>query len=401
VILRTPLVVLLFMVGVTSGFAHYAPYYPNITATSPNGRLLLEAKTPDRLSTYRSRTSSQDFVYTLTDTETERVLWTRKQQEAMPTGAWVHDDGWIVIRTADNDIVAIDTLVGRKTVRLSVTDEFKKDRASDRFVPKTRASTKWSTGSIWYFIEHDTQVLFVVRPWWGRRVLLDLTVGRVADPDDPELASACDEYEADWALESLRSQADRVRDGQGLDQNGINLILEATNIVSAQRLDAALPDLRILEWWCDPKLTDVEFLPEDPLRLREVNIRWGSEFETRQRVQHAIRRAGGTPSPAPATYFRYLESGEKREPILPTESSEKQLPTPDPFNSDSCGHSVIQLFGPPDFMNRNETWEYDVDTNPPYTVRIQFKNGKFLHAERLTTPAWTDRLGRLERLNQR
>jgi len=75
-------------------------------------------------------------------------------------------------------------------------------------------------------------------------------------------------------------------------------------------------------------------------------------------------------------------------------SPKKEPPAPEPLNPTMCGHDVIDLFGPPDFIINYDTWEFDVDADPPYTLKIRFRDRKVLGAERIDSPPWRGERGR-------
>jgi hypothetical protein len=86
-----------FAVSVVLALVHPASgtnrYYANVVAVSADGKLRLEAKSPDNADGKR-RPFAKDFVYVLSETATGRPLWDRKPgRERPPVRAWVHDGG--------------------------------------------------------------------------------------------------------------------------------------------------------------------------------------------------------------------------------------------------------------------------------------------------------------------
>ena len=106
-------------------------YFSDIKTESPNGRYHLEAKSPDNKDGPWKKPFQANFLYRLTNRQTGRELWTRRQPmkedrfsfpaEGPPVAVHVSNDGWVVIRTADVwgtdiELVALSPQ-GRETTR--------------------------------------------------------------------------------------------------------------------------------------------------------------------------------------------------------------------------------------------------------------------------------------------
>ena len=151
-------------------------YFPDISEHSPSKRYNVEATSPDNRADGRYRAFQSNFTFTCNDTSTGKVLWTRKQPtktEGSPTALFVSDTASTVIWTGWDQLICVDRLGGdRGTIDL-LKDAFSEVEIKD-YVQDTTAGPMWAAYSLWYFLEADNRTLFVIRPWWGRRVLIDV-----------------------------------------------------------------------------------------------------------------------------------------------------------------------------------------------------------------------------------
>jgi len=199
-------------------------YFSNITEESPSKKFKLEAVSPDNADEgNRYQAFQSSFVYAFRDVEKNEVLWTRKQpgdhtginllhnpgEEGSPVSLFVSDDGWTVIWTGASELVVVDiTGKERGTVPLFlwkkeiVKNGFTK-KENEEYVDWTTAGPRWASCSLWYFLDAGEQPLFVIRPWWGRRVILDLKSGSLI-PETPDIAKQAALWEKNHILAALR-----------------------------------------------------------------------------------------------------------------------------------------------------------------------------------------------------
>ena len=170
-------------------------YYEDLSAESPSGRYQVEAKSPDNAVPGKRLAFQSSFVYTCRDTSGNGVVWTRKQpkpeartarkakaspyvrEEDSPVALFVSDAGWTVIRTGWDQLIAVD-VTGHDRWRVELLSEgfTKEERAA--YVVETTAGPFWSGFSQWYFLDGENQSLFVIRPWWGRHILVNIESGK-------------------------------------------------------------------------------------------------------------------------------------------------------------------------------------------------------------------------------
>ena len=191
---RCAMVAVVAMLGVIvpAGFACATDrYYRDTFAISPDGRYRVDAKSPDNAAG-EMRPFASDFTYTLTDQRTKQVVWTRRQpmsrrkassyasrEESPPTSLFVRNDGLVVAGLAGDSIMILEPEDGQKRGEAPILRAFPAVQL-DAFVSQTTAGPMWQRGSMWYFVDaaqakgKGARAYFVVRPYWGHRIVVDL-----------------------------------------------------------------------------------------------------------------------------------------------------------------------------------------------------------------------------------
>lgn len=167
-------------------------FYNDISAPSPNGRFRVDAKSPDNAIPGQRRAFQSSFVYTCTDTKTNRVLWTRKQAmeapsstssyqswiEPSPKGILISDDGWTIIWDAMDEIIVVD-LDGKDRGKVRLLEDAFTDYERDHCVKYSTAGPFWAKGSDWRFHEKGKNPALTITPSWGRKIVIDLESGAI------------------------------------------------------------------------------------------------------------------------------------------------------------------------------------------------------------------------------
>jgi len=407
-------------------------YYPNRDARSPDGRFLLEGRSPhngtiahrDGTSaegefgfTYREHQSG--FRYRLLDTfrrGSARVVWERWQDGPENSAHELHasDHGWSVIRTHGMrpEVIAVNP-AGQDAVRVRVfgpldadsdsdsdADSPSRDQAAARRVPiqtwtarhlqYTTAGYYWSLFSWPYFLRSGSIDYFVWRTFWGQRLVINLTAGKVLPEDKvqpAELAQAMDLEERRGATELLTDvtaqlpevQAVLAREPGGKEPTGEEKALKerawerawravaAIQVLGAHRVAECLSLLR--------KWEPVECLAYTT-RSNAMTEGWHLSAQLiRPAVHHALKHLGEQPGGYPV--YRFARGLSRHEEI--------PLPTPPPDRDGilarlppgAAARRVLEQAGSPDHIRRashlvegsyqwTEDWEYD-----------SFKDGKW------------------------
>ena len=198
--------------------------YRDIAVESPSKRYKVEAKSPDNVGDH-IHVFQGSFTYTCRDSTTAKLLWTRKQamgkseplednsaimvrstEEESPVAIFVSNTGWTVIRTGWDELIAVD-LAGHDRARVKLLSEAFTKEEQEKYVDHTTAGPRWSGYSLSYFLDVDGQALFIVRPWWGRRVMINLETGKLIQATAAILAGAA-EYERNYVLTELAKAVD-------------------------------------------------------------------------------------------------------------------------------------------------------------------------------------------------
>lgn len=227
-----------------------------------------------------------------------------------------------------------------------------------RFAHRTTAGMSWSAQRLAYFTANQRH--FVVRAWWGARLVIGLDALRPIDPHG--LSDELHATEHDIVLQGLRRIVSDIESGGNPLYYGTPDVLDCwidalAHFPGLLGLVEAVPLLRVLE--------------ERQKRAAEC---WGAfryyTHETRPLAQISLRRLGERPRGYPVLEF--LQS-EKRIPL--------RQPQPGPIDGPTRHASlarierstpladVYRLLGAPDEAQRN-FWRYDVDADPPYTVLL-------------------------------
>lgn len=381
-------------------------YFSDIAADSPSKRYRVEAKSPDNASKTGRPAFQASFVYTCHDTMAKQVLWTRVQamgkprrlgvesaetyrlpEEGSPVDIFVSDEGWTVIRTDWDEIIAVDSL-GHDRCRIELLKEgFTKEENSE-YVYDTSAGPMWSSYSLWYFLSVADKHLFVVRPWWGRRVVLNLETGKLAD-ESPDVSRSAVAYERQYVMTELKKAVETRKEWE------MDACCEATlPILNASYLAGCLPVLEAVPFL--EQLQEVSYIGRSTTRFfgvgeqfeGEVNPGSYNTFTLRQVVQLSLRRLGKTPRPLPAIQFDIkYEAYEKNHPYFPKVGEVPRATNCAKVRTGMKAEQVLDLLDGPDFVE-SETWEYDMDANPPFTLILKWDARHVIDVQKRTPALW-------------
>jgi len=375
-------------------------FYRDIKVSSPNGRFVFEAKSPDNAVEGEWRPFQKNFAYTLTDTSDGSVSWTRRQREheGSPTIAWVDDDGWTVVRTGWDELLTFAPPNGGLTGQVTILDEFPADERA-KYVHQTTAGPMWSGSSRWYFIDVDGVKHFVVRAHWGRRVIVELKSGKVMKDAGPR-RDACAKVEHEWVLDELRTNTPRLLAHDDLQSEEANEAARkagtAIDLAARDSIKEAIPLLRELEksvYSGRCGTIPVYFMPDKRLPEGLVDPFSWCECTIRKKAKMALRRLGETPSELPVVFFCRSAADGSREVFMPTLGGSRL----DGVNKIAAGmtpEQVLTLAGGPDAIanGRDIAWEYHIDGPDARAMQVFWKQDVppvVARVERVTPPTWT------------
>jgi hypothetical protein len=414
---RIPCLTLLVTSVIAAGSATATDrYYPNIVETSPDGRLRLEVKSPENSA--GNVAFAANFVYTLYQVSSSNVVWSREQpkldrktwqqdrHEGSPMAAFVHDSGYVVVRTAGDELMVLDTH-GRVAVTVPIFYTFPQAE-QEKHIRWTTAGPVWSQNTHWYYFTVTGKLYFGVRTWWDRRVVICLPDAKQVMDEGPvrEAAAAA---EREFTIATLRRASETARQSlaKGLPEYG-----DVEDAVSKQtrQLGAAInlaSRMGIQEM--APLLRDLERVPHfnsscsgggDETPAGQVMVGSYRYDGWRSQFQLAIRRLGGTPLGRPTKEMIVAEEsrlgGRVYHPKPHTTPRADRVPA---MNKSMTTKEVVDTVGEPDYIlsawpAADAAWEYDIDAAKPYTLRVVWKDSKIVRTERIDPPVWKDGITR-------
>lgn len=419
-----------------------AIFYPDDECVSLNGRFILEARSPhngeiphqngvpstENEFAFKYREHQSDFRYRLIDTNlreeisgvtSQRIVWERWQEEHedSPHELIVSDDGWSIIRTHGfSPEILVVTPRGEVNLRIVVSGEDSEHSTSGtQSLPRnhfawnlkhlhfTTAGHYWSAHSHRYFMSHNGISYFIVRPWWGDSLVIDLENAIVIGESEQQslgLSVVMQDTEGHWALCHLQELRNRhaeieaylvTRDTNDI-QNGIlsRLLSQTVSAIHLVGVHCVQESVSLLRW-----IGELDY-PSYYTGSTAMEDDWYLEAQTfRPIVHHTLRMLGEVPDGYPAfNFFKYDGEDDDDEIWTEEEEDEKKLYYPLPTDlryrreqidliTKACRPTdVLSLVGAPDHVHRKyrpyggaerwvETWDYDfLSVDQWTTIRI-------------------------------
>jgi len=390
---KTGTLLILILFGGWCATAHGTDrFYPDLIATSANGRFQFTATSPDNVNG-AFRAFQTNFTYRLIDVAGNEQVWEQGlPRELSPRMAFVHDDGRVVVVDAIDEIKLFD-LAGKPTGRLRLLDAAMTANEVEQYVHDTTAGPMWMWMSRWYFFSDGRRDYFVVRPYWGRRIMIDLETVSTVQPDR-QLETALNHEEANFVDSTLRRA---LKECQSVEDPKARADIVATvdaaiQIAGQRRLKANADLLRQLEAW---PLFDSSACRHDDVRPGEIAVNSYSFNPGRRRIQLALRRMGEPPAGYAVTVFsperknrdqywaeREIEEARWMKQRTAPRSRAQQASK---IRNGMSPQEVIRTIGPPDFVNDN--WQYDLDGPSSSTLIITWSATNRVRAYWQSRPA--------------
>jgi hypothetical protein len=370
-------------------------FYLNKDRVSPNGRFKIEAVSPKNRDPEHIKAFADEFVYTLTDTKSGAKLWSRKQGEDEGSCASLHidDDGWVVITTGWNELLPVAP-DGKVTGRIDILDEALTKDERRNFVADTTAGPMWAGYSEWYFNRHDQRRLFVIRPWWGRRIVIDLPKGALVE-ETPAMNAAFAAHETAKVLHDLEQAVIR-RETWDKDESCEEVwpVLQASFLAGCLGVEAAVPYLEALQDSNYSGSSTSGGLGYGEDFSGRVNPHNYSTFTLRQVVRFALRRLGRVPKFLPCHEFEITADAKgKDRPYQPKAKAAPGAANLKMAHKGMSAEETLDLLGSPDWITY-DGWEYDIDVDPPVTLRLKWDARKVADVDILKPAAWNRKLVR-------
>lgn len=422
--------------------------YPDLKATSPNGRFLLEARSPhngtilhrdgrpptDDEYGFKYGACQDCFRFRLirlgdeaapgTDEPRGHVVWERWQskEEDSPKGLTVSDDGWSILYPQHSrPEVIVMSPQGAEVLRVRLIDseydsaERWAESAANVYVWRTPLSIT-SAGRYWrgdaevYFMEGGESGYFVLRRSAGQRLIIDLAravVQEEAELGRPTQGAAFREDESRWAHARLLEWTERLGDlekpiSEGKDGSQERSKAWAT-FLQAMRVDYFIP-FQLVAFYrlreCIPLLRRWEAVdaPGHASPTISLGLNWWIEKQLfRPIVQLALRRMGEAPEGY--STFHFVNDWKERLPIPERIPDRRQAAAGVRCGMDAA--KVLQLIGSPDDAYRRSL-EIDNDEVEAWREVWDYaflkKDGGWTTLQLQWAPGGGEEHGRLERI---
>ncbi|MDY0165012.1 MAG: hypothetical protein RBS80_00625 [Thermoguttaceae bacterium] len=362
-------------------------FFNDIIAFSPDGEWKVTAISPDNQRPNDSFDFGfqSNFVYSAFNDRGTKLVWTRKQaaqepEEYSPVRVVVANDGWVAIHTNWDRLVFVDP-AGRNRGRVDDLKEQWPEADLKRYAIGSTVGLIWDPKSLWYFLNAERQRLFVVRAWWGRRIVIDPASGKPV-PHCEAIDQQAERYERERALWLLGEYY-----GDFAAEANVPSILLGAHLAMSLRLKDAGRILRDIEQSEYAAMTLVRLACEPAAGVDPFSFRC---FRARQLSRLALRRLGQETTTLPIYEFAFgdREVGYFR-PKPPAHSVQAGFPL---VKEGMTPEEVLNLIGSPDFVV-GEAWEFDTAGDAPATLVVEWKDG-CVSQTRKVKAKWNDGLTR-------
>jgi hypothetical protein len=269
-------------------------------------------------------------------------------------------DGWKIAWVPEGGNYQIHLLDERENPLRSI------DLASSlpdfsRFAHPTTAGMSWSQQRLVYFTPGQSH--FVVRAWWGARLVIALDQLRPIDPQP--LTDELRGIEGEIVLRGLRQLVADIENGEQPPYDRLSTDVTHCTVGTVAHfpgllgLSEAVPLLRVLE---ERLVGSGQWYSSFAYRLHEARLL----------AQISLRRLEEKPRGYPALTFAETEKRPylRRPQPGPIDGRTRHANLPRIKRSTPLAE-VYPLLGAPDEVGRgngSDFWRYDVDAEPPYTV---------------------------------
>lgn len=296
-------------------------------------------------------------------------------------------EGWIMSYVAHGGNSRIHLLDEQGEILRSLDLSAALDGYS-RFAHWTTAGMGWNEQLLAYFTELQGVHYFVVRPWWGARLVISLD--ELCPVNSQTMAEELRNVECRLVLTALRRLVTETENGDEPEFDRSTRILHATvntlvHFPGLLELHQAIPFLQVLE------------------ARSLISSTWHSVFtyhkhSARQLIQISLRRLGEKPRCYPVLTF--VESSRlqaERAALLASQNEPIDGPTRhsrlDRIRKSTPLAEVYQLLGAPDYIEWSKAgncWRYDIDADEPYTLLLWLaENDTVTRFVRYSPPFWS------------
>ena len=388
----------LFLVAIIVGGDVIATdrYFSNVSVESPSTRFHLTAESPDN-QRFARRPFQSNFEYKCVDRETGKTLWSIRSPNGNwtaplslpPTNCFVTDDAWgVVVDSAHQLIIISPNGQLSKPIHLLRDAMTKADR--DRYVVETTAGLTWEWNSLWYFVHKQGRPFLVIRPFWGKHIVVDVKGGQLTE--SLQFEHQIKAFEKQYVLEKLQCAVAHL-DENALTNEEINKFMRGASrvkyasLIQHRRANEECRDvlrdsldaiwlagaLRIQEA-ADAlhKLERSRYAENSSLKSRRRH-KLVSCFRVRQLAQLSLRRLGEKVAPLPAyLVLSSSASDEESEQVIEMHHDPNRFTRESQIRGAMKMEDVLQLLGAPDAIQDHMIWIYDFQRPKPHSFKICF-----------------------------
>lgn len=371
-------------------------FYNDIEAKSASLRYVVSAKSADNQKKAERNAFQASFVYSCKDTVSGKVLWTRQQpmnppskpgeqawpKEGSPVSIFISDAGSTVIYTGWEELIVIDSS-GKEMGKLNVLEDMLTQQENETYVEETSAGPMWGGLSRWYFVHAETRELFIIRPWWGRRLFIDVATGRI-QRETEALTKVALQAEKDYVMKILQNVVEgKIERCKCCD--GPHEAAMAAYLAGVLKIKEAIPGLRKLE--SDSSIGSATIGGFDEIPEGQIDPHCYSTYSTRQSIHVALRRLGEKPGPLPCTQFMtHHKEYKQRKPYVRKPVDGNRHTNAAKLANGMSPEQVIDLLDCPDAIPQR-TWQYDIDADEPYTLAINWSDERKIQKIEIIRPA--------------
>jgi hypothetical protein len=356
-------------------------FFGDFEVSSPDGRFLLTAKSPDNALPPDKRPPFQsDFTFALVDTTTGDILWTRENTDWAPTDLWVHTDASVVINDRGTNFIAIRSLTGELRVEAGLGQLIPEADWSNGNISQTSIGPMWQGGALFAFFEDGGEVYFGCRTGWDHVFALDFNKGRALAAPPARLIAAMDRAVTSTAIAVLEREAAESSATRADPMSYSAPLWDAIEAAGRLKIRSAVPSLRRLE-----SIPPTIAMEGSPSASNDADDPTLEVHNLRQIVRLALRRLGEAPQPLPCTYLAAAASTARHDHVdsLPADRLARAARLPARVTK----ADLLAALGPPEFMieywggayhqfNGVQIWEYELeDSGEVWILNAVLPNG--------------------------
>jgi len=366
-------------------FAQSGAFYGNgdYSQISSDGKYLLAAKILDRNS------PSPKYKYSLTDRQNNKVLWERDQKEgeAPCLSLKITDKGLSIILTRKDQLIMV-ALDGNDLGKIDLIKDAFSDDEKQKYMAESSEGFLWNYCTQWYFAQEEEKDLYIINPYWGRRIIINLSNARIIEPTADTTASL-DKMEREQILKNLEEGVNTKEKWVNASKNtDERRIFKAAFFAGKMEIKESIPWLK--------KLNDVSTVSFKSSGT--VGLKYGGiidrfvyqEFGVRSAVNLSLRRLGEKPGAYPCFQFMMMKKIDdmlKSVPYVPPETAGAQKGNAEKLTKGMNPQEVLDIMNIPDYIDLRR-WYYEIDDEKPYTLCVKWDMKGVLEINKETPPFW-------------